>query len=340
MAVEKQSNVLGDADPSIVLPADFIIPFENTYREKPPPTLWIELKSLALWAPVDSVHTTPTEENTETPFSDASTRPPEIHTYPAALSFVISQDDEPEVKEKTFILNHDVYFVTAHPCVPSQHVKIMKSATSPTIQQVDLYGTGGGGGRTTSVIGKPLISKYNTTEAPSLTPITGHPLHKYYTYMALHLSDLLSKPSASLDDILSTYSSNPHRPSLGGPDSAAKFLVIDCITGFQSLPQEHEIPLSPTVSRSSTATINSFDMSQTSTTPGSDAPAPGFERAGKKMHHETRRRQFGSDMEVLVRALCAERGWNALISRRRRGCLACAIRGAGALGWKVVIRVE
>jgi hypothetical protein len=58
------------------------------------------------------------------------------------------------------------------------------------------------------------------------------------------------------------------------------------------------------------------------------------------MHSETRRRQFGSDMEVLVRAVCAERGWNALIARRRRGCLACAIREAGALGWRVVIRVD
>lgn len=62
--------------------------------------------------------------------------------------------------------------------------------------------------------------------------------------------------------------------------------------------------------------------------------------AEQQMHSETRRRQFGSDMEILVRAICAERGWNALISRRRRGCLSCAIREAGALGWRVVIRVD
>ena len=55
---------------------------------------------------------------------------------------------------------------------------------------------------------------------------------------------------------------------------------------------------------------------------------------------EIRRRRLGSDMEVFVRAFCAERGWNAVISRRRRGCLACAIREAGALGWKVVVRVD
>jgi hypothetical protein len=41
---------------------------------------------------------------------------------------------------------------------------------------------------------------------------------------------------------------------------------------------------------------------------------------------------------MLARALCAERGWNALISRKGRGCLSCAIREAGALGWRVVLR--
>lgn len=52
-----------------------------------------------------------------------------------------------------------------------------------------------------------------------------------------------------------------------------------------------------------------------------------------------RKKEFGSDAEMLVRALCAERGWNALVSRKGRGCLACAIREAGAIGWGVVIRV-
>jgi hypothetical protein len=151
-AIERESSVLGDADPSMVLPADFIIPFENSYREQPPPAVWIDLKSLQLFAPVDSVHTTPTEEQDGTPFSEVS-KPPEIHTYPAALSFSVAKTDQlgnTEEKEYTFVLSKDVYFVTAHPCVPSQHVKIMKSATSPTIQQVDLSGHGGG----TNIIGE------------------------------------------------------------------------------------------------------------------------------------------------------------------------------------------
>jgi hypothetical protein len=118
-------------------------------------------------------------------------------------------------------------------------------------------------------------------------------------------------------------------------------LVVDCVTGFQPQPQEHEIPLSPVLSRTDSNVSGMFPPAS----PGGGVDGGSFlegalESASKKMHSETRRRQFGSDMEILARAFCAEKGWNALISRRRRGCLACAIREAGALGWKVIIRVE
>ncbi|KAK3935606.1 hypothetical protein QBC46DRAFT_346437 [Diplogelasinospora grovesii] len=328
--IERESRVLGDADPSSVLPADFIIPFENIYRDRTPPTIRIELKALRLWAPVDSVHTTPTEEHGTTPFSETS-RPPEIRTYPAAISFTVTQMESGEEKEYTYNLSRDINFVTAHPCAPSKHVKILKSPSSPTIQQVDLSGCGSVG-KTASVV--------------------GHPLHKYFTYTALHLSELLTKRDFSLEALLGNYSTTAHRPSLTpASKNAAKVLVIDCITGFQPLPQEHEIPLSPVVSRSDShpwgrspppvSEAEVFATNPTIASPAADGnPAGAVESAAKKMHSETRRRQFGSDMEILVRAFCAEKGWNALISRRRRGCLACAIREAGALGYKIIIRVD
>lgn len=181
----------------------------------------------------------------------------------------------------------------------------------------------------------------------------GHPLHKYYTYTAIHLSELLAKQDLTLEALLSNYSSTVHCPSLtpAAPGNAAKVLVVDCITGFGPLPQEHEIPLSPVLyrSRSRSSAISDLEGVMSPSSPSSkDAAtrypesslAAAMETAQHKMHHETKRRQFGSDMEILVRAFCAEKGWNALISRRRRGCLACAIREAGALGWKVVIRVD
>ena len=139
-AIEKESSVLGDADPSSVLPADFIIPFENIYNEPPPSKVEIEFRSLNLSsARVDSADATPTGlEDTPTPATDASERT-EIHTYPATLTFAVSTEQERQ--EYTYTLSNDVNFVTAHPCVPSQHVRIMKSPSSPTIQQIDVSGT-------------------------------------------------------------------------------------------------------------------------------------------------------------------------------------------------------
>ncbi|KAK1758428.1 hypothetical protein QBC47DRAFT_140872 [Echria macrotheca] len=323
-AVERESSVLGDADPSSVLPADFIIPFENIYRDKAPPVLAIELQSLSLFAAVDSAGTTPTEEYGITPLSDVS-RPPVLQTYTATATFAVTQVDTGEEKEYTYSLVKDINFVTAHPCVPSQHVKFLKSPSSPTIQHVELSGNGVAGGKTASIV--------------------GHPLHKYFTYTALHLSELLEKRDFPLEALLGNYSST-HRPSLTpASNNAAKVLVVDCITGFKPLPQEHEIPLSPVISRTDSQVSRSFSMSSVNISRPvvdiGEANTPStMESASKKMHSETRRRQFGSDMEILARAFCAEKGWNALISRRRRGCLACAIREAGALGWKVIIRVD
>ncbi|KAK4229056.1 hypothetical protein QBC38DRAFT_360588 [Podospora fimiseda] len=336
-AVERESNVLGDADYSSVLPADFIIPYENIYKDKVPPTLYIELKALKLWAPVDSVHTTPTEEYgfppAITPLSERSQKIPQIRTYAASVSFTVTDLETDEQSEVSFTLGKEISFVTAHPCVPSQHVRIMKSPSSPTIRQLDVNGGSG-----SALLVSSLSCLLNRTNF-LLNWSSGHPLHKYFTYTAIHLSELLGpKRDFSLEALLGTYNAG-QRPSLApAPNSPAKVLVIDCITGFQPQPPEHDVPLSPIVSRSESIYSMSSPLS-----PGPEGGNPfssGLESASKKMHSETRRRQFGSDMEILVRAICAEKGWNALISRRRRGCLACAIREAGALGWKVVIRVD
>lgn len=303
--IEKDSGVLGNADPSSVLPADFIIPFENTYKD-PPPSYIIELQSLNLFAPVDSVHTTPTDDKAPTPLTTTSSKLPDIHTYPASVAFLVSPLGG-GVQEYNFALSKDVYFVTAHPCAPSSRVKVIKSPSSPTIQQIDLSDSGSNG----------------KTSSPATT--TGHPLHKSYSYTVIHLSELLEKQADStLDDLLHVTTS-ARRPSLTPTASlnlvSSGVLVIDCITGFtQPAQSAYDAPLSP----------SSPVLERHNSLPSASA----------KMHLESRRRQFGSDMEILVRAICAEKGWNAIISRRRRGCLACAIREAGALGWRVIIRVD
>lgn len=136
VAIERESDVLGDADSSNVLPADFIIPHENNHTEPPPSNIRVDLKSLDLEESFGSVRSTPTFEQ-ETPFSE-QTRYSEVQTYPASVSFTMTHDGMKGEQSLTVALAKDVYFVTSHPCAPSSRVKYFKSPTSPTIQQIDL----------------------------------------------------------------------------------------------------------------------------------------------------------------------------------------------------------
>merc|ERR1712000_767434 len=126
-----------------------------------------------------------------------------------------------------------------------------------------------------------------------------HPLHKFYNYTVVHISELIERRHHPLVDFLDP--AQTKAPKAGDN----RVLVIDCITNYAEIP-----PASPTLER--------------------------VDSAGSAYSYPPQ----SPDMEILVRALCAQKGWNALISRRKRGCLACAIREAGALGWKVIIRVE
>ncbi|KAI5867571.1 hypothetical protein GGS23DRAFT_602611 [Durotheca rogersii] len=344
--IERESDVLGDADPSNVLPADFIIPHENTYGRPPPSNIRVELRSLDLGASLGGVGAAPNTDEGVSLISDSNgEKGQEIQTFPASITFTISHDTLDQDEHHSFSLSNDVYFVTAHPCVASNHVKYFKSPTSPTIQQIDVGGFDLSG------------------TSSSLAHITGHPLHRFYTYTAIHLTDLISKPAATLEDLLKQdvlkgHSRSNSTSSFAG-NKQPRVLVIDCVTGFAP-PQSPEMPsLSRMSSLSSSFGLEptslplvrmptSPDMERRPSTAASsrsrfermEPPSPSPHSAEARMRLGTRRRHFGSDLEVLARALCAERGWNAVISRRRRGCLACAIREAGALGWKVVVRVE
>ncbi|KAG0651665.1 hypothetical protein D0Z07_1625 [Hyphodiscus hymeniophilus] len=140
---------------------------------------------------------------------------------------------------------------------------------------------------------------------PGLTN-TGHPLHKGYTFTKLALSTVLAMP-ATLP--FTSLLSPPQSPSGESTQSTThttnspipKVLVIDCTDN----------------------TMTAF--------PPRPSPSP-HSLPGTKV------RRNGSDIDILARALCAERGWNAMISRRGRVCLSCSVREASALGWRVVLR--
>lgn len=311
--LERESSILGDADEDSVFPADFIIPHEDKYS-KPPPSVSTDLSAFKLLESHESVVPTPFSELTPmpTPATEGSVAPA-LASHPAALTFDVSMNGQ-AAEEHTFALTYDISFVTAHPCAPSSRVRLLKSPTSPTIQQIDVSGSDMLGNTSRSVhrAGKFLSLQprrliANTTE--------GHPLHKSYNYNIVHISELLQRRHYFLEDFL------PAPLPTTKPASRAnttRVLVIDCMTNMLDAP-----PPSPLLERS---------------TP---AASPVLERSGSisSGSMQSRRRNIGSDMEVLVRALCAQNGWNAIISRRRRGCLACAVREAGALGWAVVVRV-
>lgn len=139
-AVERESDVLGDADQTNVLPADFIIPHENHYSQRPPSNIRIQLQGLDLLTPASDGYMTPPSEKEATPFSDCTSGIPDIQTRPASLTFSVTHDSEEQGKEFSLSLSKDIHFVTAHPCVPSSRVKLFRSATSPTIQQIDVAG--------------------------------------------------------------------------------------------------------------------------------------------------------------------------------------------------------
>jgi len=136
----------------------------------------------------------------------------------------------------------------------------------------------------------------------------GHPLHKAFTYTTISLATLISTP------ITTPFSSLLVLPVSTSPPKSAD--------GANS-------------THSSTHTTNS-KISKVliidCTTPD-ESTVEEKEKKSESGHH------FGSDMEILARALCAERGWNAVISRKGRGCVACAVRESGALGWRVILRV-
>jgi hypothetical protein len=285
--VERESSILGDADEYSCFPADFIIPHENSYST-PPPLISVTFQSLELIS----------SESAKLSSARATNKDPELLSLPATVNFAVAIDGF-TAENFSFSLAYDISFVTAHPCSPSHRVRFIKSPSSPTIQQIDVTGS----------------DTFGQGSRPANR--TGHPLHKWYNYAVIHISELLKRQHTPLSELLAAPPTHRRTPSRIGSD---RVLVIDCITNLSEVPQ------SPTIER----LTSKYNIVQ----------RRGSFPAAEQMHFESRKRQFGSDMEILVRALCAQKGWNAIISRRKRGCLACAIREAGALQWKVIIRVE
>lgn len=105
----------------------------------------------------ECVHPTPLAEIVVTPFHE-NHRAPDLLSYPAKLNFYVSIDGE-KTETATFSLLYDINFVTAHPCSPSSRVRVLKSPSSPTLQQIDFDGSKslGNGSRSMYRAGKQAL---------------------------------------------------------------------------------------------------------------------------------------------------------------------------------------
>ncbi|KAI9056250.1 hypothetical protein LZ554_001177 [Drepanopeziza brunnea f. sp. 'monogermtubi'] len=282
-AVEHDSHVVKGAEElSGVLPGDFVIPSDE-------PTdidICVHLESLDMFEAKDSILSTPTEEE-PTPFSRLSLAP-SIKTYSAMMRFMVL-GTEMTSRELNVALNHDVHFVTAHPCIPSSHVELLRSSLRLSVS-----------------------SQSQPTELGD-GAFNAHPLHTNYTFHKTSLCSLLSPLGAAQDlktiDLIAAGfpTRSPDHTNMAVSSGTPQFLIIDCTdASLASLPPRS----------------------------GSASPHSSMREREKK-----EKAKGGSDLEMLARAICAERGWDAVISRRGRGCLACAVREAGALAWRVVLRV-
>ena len=151
--IERESYILGNSDESNISPADFVMPQENNYST-PPPAATVELRSLQLLRSVDMVHPSPLSEFTATPLTE-SFKAPDLPSHPAKLTFSVIIDGKPP-EDYSFSLLYDISFVTAHPCAPSRRARFLKSPSSPTIQQFDLFGA--------NTLGKDSRSVYRAGE--------------------------------------------------------------------------------------------------------------------------------------------------------------------------------
>src|SRR3954462_5097399 len=102
----------------------------------------------------------------------------------------------------------------------------------------------------------------------------------------MHLSELLKRRYEPLEDLLEPQGDEVKKPE------PPRELVIDCITNFQRIRTQSEMPLGPGSPLSSPISPTS-PLSQQLWSPTS-AVRP----AVRKMHDQTRRRHFGSDMEM------------------------------------------
>jgi hypothetical protein len=129
--IERDGYVLGDGDASTILPGDFTLPVDDVHDAE---NLEVSLESLELVSATESIRNTSKEEK-PTPMTENTdiTESLAIMSYSAIMTFAVRSLGG-GFRDLAFNISYDVHFVTAHPCVPSHHTRILNSPTSPSFR--------------------------------------------------------------------------------------------------------------------------------------------------------------------------------------------------------------
>jgi hypothetical protein len=216
-----------------------------------------------------------------------------------------------------FNLTYDVQFVTSFPCTPPAKTpptslpEILKSSLSRSSSKRSMHSTKSGSKRLSRFSSRrnshgfePLFS--HPPDSPSIAPLRVH-----------------SPIPDEEEGEKGTVTVSEAEPMMAHPLHASyKFKIVpvtDVLDANFVIPFTHRPPASPGLSDPGSPSHDE-NQAETKTVLVLDA-------------------RNARDLELLARSWCAEKGFNALIGRVGRTCLACCIREARGLGINVVIRV-
>jgi len=296
---------LHDAAQSVAIHQDSaIVPYDNIET----------IKSEDLVLPRDPEKPTPsltfghwelTELNPDLIDHDVLSGPPaEDDIHVPSVTFRAADDE----RTCTLTLGFDVQFITSWPCKPPAATP---APSLPHILKRSLTGTIS---RSSSKHSTARLSRRNSH---GYEPLLSHPPDS---------ADIAPKPMCTVED-----------------ESDSDVTITKRPMGVHPLHISYSYKIVPVADVLDPDFQPPFDMHAhvltRSNTPTGSAVLPPANVVSDKMAVLVLDARASTDMQLLARAWCAEKGYHAIIGRVGWTCLACCIREARGLGVNVVIRV-
>jgi hypothetical protein len=223
----------------------------------------------------------------------------------------ISFTDQYQTSMQTLTLAFDAQFVTSWPCTPPV------SAPAPSMPHILKRSLTGTVSRTSSKrSGSVRMSRRNSH---GFEPLLSHPPDS---------TDIAPKPMYSVeDDDGSDVTITKKKPLQAHPlHISYKYKIVPVV---EVLDPNFDVPFD----------MHSHKLRSRTPTPTSFRNHKQEDTLRDKTTVLVLDARTSTDMQLLARAWCAEKGFHAIIGRTGRTCLSCCIREARALGINIVIRV-